>query len=94
MMPRDLYIVCDVCRRGLIHGPEWSRPCPVCKGRGSMSLATLCELIGEWESTVRKLFRTNKKMRAKVAARICDKIVNLTTYGAPNPPPKQPELFS
>lgn len=89
---RDLKIRCDApgCRRGVVHG-EWPQPCPVCGGRGSFSLEALCEKIGECESTMRKLFRPHRKMRAKVAARICAKIVDLVT---PPKASKQQEMFA
>jgi hypothetical protein len=94
-MYRDLKIRCDApgCVRGILHlegAADFPQPCSVCGGRGSFSLEGLCKRIGEHESTVRKLFRPNRRMRAKVAARICGKVVDLM---APQPS-KQQEMFT
>lgn len=87
-----LAILCDApgCIRGLVHRPTgFADPCKICLGRGSISLATLCKYLGENESTVGKLLRPHKRMRPRVAARICAKLVAITTSALP----KQSELF-
>jgi hypothetical protein len=90
---RDLQIACDApgCIRGVVRGHSaFGDPCPVCVGRGSLSLATVCTYIQENESTVRKLLRPNRRMRPKVAARICAKLVALVTPKLE----RQPGLFA
>jgi hypothetical protein len=85
--PRPLQIECDRCIRGFVHnGSEWPTRCLFCSGRGSMSLDHICFAIRENVSTVRKLLRPNKRMRAKVAYRI---FLNLDRWLHP----KQPEMF-
>lgn len=87
-----LRIECDApgCRRGLVnYDLGWTKlqPCPVCGGLGSLSLHAVCELIGEHETTVAKLLN-GKRMRPKVAARICKRLTELVSMKG-----KQPELF-
>jgi len=92
-MIRDLAIRCDAagCVRGVVHLPAgFGDPCQVCGGRGSISLGALCKHIGECESTMRKLFKPRRRMRAKVAARICGKLVDLVS---PKWASKQGSLF-
>lgn len=96
-MIADLYFVCDAygCVRGLVKtgGNDWPVPCPVCKGRGSISLAKLCKRIGEHESTVRRILQRRARSRSKVAARICGKVVDLlATYSKTKT--KQTEMFA
>lgn len=87
MIPRDLRVRCDQCVQGLIpKGNAWPERCPFCAGRGSISLERVCEKIGENVSTVRKLLRPNRRMRAKVAHRI---FLNLDKWLHP----RQPEMF-
>lgn len=86
-MIRPLIIRCDMCRSGIIpNGNAWPERCRFCIGRGSMSLEHICLAIRENVSTVRKLLRPNRPMRAKVAYRI---LLNLDKWLHP----KQPELF-
>lgn len=102
MISRDLKIRCDApgCVRGVVHGrrdangaaQSWALPCLVCEGRGSVSLEALCKRIGECETTMRKLLKKRPPaMRAKVAARICGKLVDLMT---PTTASKQKEMFT
>lgn len=87
MIPRDLRVRCDQCVQGLIpKGNAWPERCPFCAGRASVSLERVCRQIGENVSTVRKLLRPNRRMRAKVAYRI---LTNLDKWLRP----KQPEMF-
>lgn len=74
-MPPSLAVVC-ACRHGLIHHAEWADPCPVCKGRGSLTFAELCRTIAESPSTMRRLLKGGKT-RGKTATRILDKLVEL-----------------
>jgi len=95
-------IVCDAagCVRGIVHLVDgFGDPCKICGGAGKLSLSTVAKRIDENESTLRKVWKTvlsdstghltrsRHKMRVKVAARICAKLVSLTA------PPKQPSLF-
>jgi hypothetical protein len=71
-------IACDRCTCGFIHRPDgWSDPCPFCKGLGGITFAELCRRLEENESTVIKLFKPLRAMRAKTAARILDKLLAL-----------------
>lgn len=73
-------IRCDApnCTRGLIHRPEgFADPCPVCRGTGELTLARVCALLEENPSTVVKLLKPRRRMRAKTAARLLDKILAL-----------------
>lgn len=94
-MTHDLRIRCDLCVRGIVQSPipgsrhTWPDACKICRGRGSLSLATLCKYIDENESTVAKLFKPNRRMRSSVCARICGKLMKIVDP----PKPKQPELF-
>lgn len=75
-----MILTCDApgCVRGLVHrAGGWADPCKVCGGSGGVALGTLCKRIGEHESTVRRLFKPKRKMRAKTCARIVGKIVDL-----------------
>lgn len=74
-------VLCDVggCVRGLVHREGgWADPCKFCGGAGCVSFAELCRRLGEYESTVVKLLKPHRRMRARTAARILDKIVSLT----------------
>lgn len=74
-------IVCDApgCVRGLVHrAGGWADPCKVCGGLGGVALGTLCKRINEHESTVRRLFKPTRRMRSKTAARILDKLLEVT----------------
>ena len=85
-------IICDArgCVRGIIHRAEgFGDPCKVCSGAGRLSLSTIAKRIGENESTLRKILKPHRKMRVKVTARICGKIVELIE----STKPKQSELF-
>jgi hypothetical protein len=91
MIP-DLSIICDAprCVRGLVrNASEWPEACPFCGGRGSVSFRSVCKRIGEHDSTVRRVLKPKSRMRPKVAARICNKLVEL--YEPPKT--KQKELF-
>ena len=69
---------CDApgCVRGLVHLPGgWADKCNRCGGAGGISLAELCRRIGEHDSTVRRLLRPSRRMRARTAARILDKLL-------------------
>jgi hypothetical protein len=99
-MLRERKIHCDApgCVRGVVAGPkpftdEWATPCHVCLGYGSLSLESLCKRIGECPSTVAKLFKPHRKMRAKVAARITGKLCDLLSP-PPVKPVKQQEMFA
>ena len=73
-------VTCDApgCVRGLVHREGgWADPCKFCGGDGGISFAALCRRLGEHESTVVKLVKPRRRMRAKTAARILDKILNL-----------------
>ena len=72
---------CDArgCVRGLVHRAEWADPCTVCGGTSVVSLGALCKRIGEHESTVRRLLKPKERMRAKVAARIMGKILEVVS---------------
>ena len=66
-----MILTCDApgCVRGLVHrAGGWADPCKVCGGSGGVALGTLCKRIGEHESTVRRLFKPKRKMRAKTCA--------------------------
>ncbi|MDD1677637.1 MAG: hypothetical protein LUO93_00440 [Methanomicrobiales archaeon] len=76
-MTPDLYILCDLCTRGIVHNSPWGEPCKVCLGRGSLTLARVCRLLGENESTVVKLLKPRRRMRVKTAARLLDKLCEL-----------------
>jgi hypothetical protein len=92
---RDLAIRCDApgCRRGVIWSETFQHyPCPLCEGRGSISLEAMCRRIGEHDSTVRKLLKPRARMRPKVAARICSKLVDLVS--PPTKKTKQQEMFA
>ncbi len=96
-MVRDLAIVCDApgCVRGLIrnmiHGDDWPQACRVCGGRGSISIEALCKRIGECDTTVRRVLKQRTRMRPKVAARICGKLIDLIE---PPKETKQKEMFA
>lgn len=70
-------ITCDLCVRGILHNFQWGNPCPTCQGRGELSLARVCELLGENPSTVVKLLKPRRRMRPKTAARLLDKLLGL-----------------
>ena len=72
-------VKCDVagCVRGLVHRGEWADPCPFCGGAGYVSWEALAERLGECVSTLRKLDRPHRKMRAKTAARLVEKIMEV-----------------
>lgn len=75
-----MIVVCDAngCVRGLVHrAGGWADPCKVCGGSGGVPLGTLCNRIGEHESTVRKLLKPGRRMRPKVTARIMGKILDV-----------------
>ena len=75
-----MILICDApgCVSGLVHrAGGWADPCKVCGGAGGVPLGTLCKRIGEYETTVRRLFKPGARMRAKTASRIAEKIVNL-----------------
>lgn len=92
-MARSLAITCDApgCVRGIVaarNTSDFGSPCAICGGFGSLSLDTLCRLLQENDSTVGKLLSGRRvlragepapgtRMRAKVAARICGKLVDL-----------------
>ena len=74
-------IKCDApgCVRGIVHRAQgFGDPCKMCGGLGALTLTRICKLIDESPSTVRKLVRMRRPMRARIAARICGKIVELT----------------
>jgi hypothetical protein len=73
-------VTCDApdCVRGVVHRGDWGDPCKFCKGLGKISLAELCRRIDEWESTVEGLTRPERRMRARTAARILDKLLRIT----------------
>jgi hypothetical protein len=71
-------VVCDApeCVRGLVHRDGgWADPCKFCGGVGHVSFASICRMINEHESTMRKLLKPKKRMRARTAARILDKLI-------------------
>lgn len=73
-------IACDSpgCTRGLIHLPGgFANPCSVCLGSGELTLARICSLLGENRSTVIKLLKPRRRMRAKTASRMLDKLLTL-----------------
>ena len=70
-------ITCDLCTRGIIHKTEWGEPCPVCMGKGELTLERVCLLLDECPSTVVKLLKPRRKMRAKTAARLLDKLCTI-----------------
>ena len=75
-----MIVTCDApgCVRGLVHRDGgWADPCGVCGGAGGVPLGALCRRIGEHESTVRKLFKPRRRMRAKTASRIMGKILDV-----------------
>ena len=76
---KELSIHCDAagCVRGIVHDRVTFKhhACGLCGGRGSLSLETLCRAISENPSTVRRVMKLRRPMRAKVAARICAKLV-------------------
>lgn len=89
-------IICDArgCVRGIIHRAEgFGDPCKVCSGAGRLSLSTIAKRIGENESTLRKILKPHRKMRVKVTARICAKIMGLIEPAAAASP-KQKEMFT
>jgi hypothetical protein len=93
----DLAIICDApdCRRGVIWGENFRhRLCPFCGGKGSISLGALCRRIGEHDSTMRRLFEPQARMRPMVAARICGKLVELFEPGKRSKAGKQKEMFA
>lgn|GEM_PF-3407770 len=75
-----MIVACDApgCVRGLVHRPGgWADPCRVCGGSGGIPFGTLCKRIGEHESTVRRLLKPGRRMRAKTASRIMGKILDV-----------------
>jgi hypothetical protein len=86
-------IRCDAlgCIRGIVHLRDgFGDPCKICGGAGELSLSALAKRIEENESTLRRILKPHRKMRVKVTARICAKLVDLI-----EPPKlKQPELFA
>lgn len=89
-------IRCDApgCRAGIVH-PERSpsafgEPCPTCKGQGELRLCDLARLLDEREATLKKLIKLRGRMRASTCRRILDKVSTIV-WPAPK---KQPELFA
>ena len=76
-MTPDLYLPCDLCVRGIVRTSPWGEPCRVCLGRGSLTLARVCKLLGENPSTVVKLLKPRRRMRLKTAARLLEKLCAL-----------------
>lgn len=75
-----MIVACDVggCVRGLVHrAGGWADPCKFCGGAGGISFAELCRRLNEHESTVVKLLKPRRRMRARTAARILDKLLAL-----------------
>jgi hypothetical protein len=73
-----MIIACEVptCVRGLVHrAGGWADPCQFCGGLGGITLAELCRRINEHESTVARIFKPDRRMRARTAARILDKLL-------------------
>ena len=71
-------IRCDAfrCVRGVVHRPGgFGDACKFCGGAGELSMAQICFKIDENEQTVAKLLRPNRKMRAKTAYRIFEKLM-------------------
>ena len=73
-------IRCDAkgCVRGVVHRGDFGEMCKFCLGKGAISLGDLACNIGECESTLRKLLRPHRAMRASVCARIVEKITEVT----------------
>jgi hypothetical protein len=64
------------CRRGLVHQVGgWTDPCKFCSGLGYITFAELCRRIHEHESTVIRILKPDRRMRARTAARILDKLL-------------------
>jgi hypothetical protein len=81
-------IRCDApgCRSGVLHTTAFGEPCPTCKGRGELHLAEVARLLGENETTLKKLMKLRGRMRVRTCRRILDKVAKVVW-------PKQPELF-
>lgn len=76
-----MIVTCDApgCVRGLVHHEGgWSDPCRICAGSGSLSLGKLCKLLDEYESTVERLLDPKGRSRSRTAARILDKLLDVT----------------
>jgi hypothetical protein len=79
--PDTVCVDCDAvdCRHGLIWGEEWHRPCPTCGGLGYFTVWSLSRRIDECDATMKRVLEPTTRMRPKVAARICGKLVDLVT---------------
>lgn len=66
------------CVRGLVHRDGgWADPCKTCGCAGYLTFAELCRRIHEHESTVIRILKPHRSMRAKTAARILHKLIAL-----------------
>ena len=75
-----MIIVCEApgCVRGVVHrAAGWGDPCRFCRGLGGVSLTELCRRINEHESTVVRILKPDRRMRARTAARILDKLLEI-----------------
>lgn len=78
-------ITCDLCTRGILKRGDWGEPCPTCLGKSELTLERVCILLEECPSTVVKLLKPRRRMRAKTAARLLDKLLRLQASASTEP---------